>query len=85
MLGVVIMGTTVTPLPAVSAVHEQVNDRAEQQQCVRQRAEHMRPVLGHEEKGCDGNEDAESQPHWDAKGLAFSTRAGVTIHGIPKV
>jgi hypothetical protein len=34
-------------------VHEDVNDRAEEQECIRQEAEHVRPVLLEEKERGD--------------------------------
>src|SRR5262245_42746359 len=51
-------------MPAVStmtAVHEQVHDRAEQNQRIRQQAEDMSCVLGDEVEGCECEKDDQSQ------------------------
>lgn len=43
-------------LVAVTAVHEQVHERAGQEDQVGQRAEEMRGVLGDQEESCDQKE-----------------------------
>ena len=50
-------------------MHEQVNDRAQQQKPIWQHAEDVRFVLLPEKKDRDSQEDAEAQPHGRAKPL----------------
>jgi hypothetical protein len=45
---------------AVAAVHEQVDDRAREQQQIRQRAHQVRLVLGPQVESCDRQEDAKA-------------------------
>ena len=54
---------------SVPPVHEQMNERAEQEERVRHRPQEMRSVFFPEEECCDGQEQAQTQPQRDAKQL----------------
>jgi hypothetical protein len=52
---------------AMMAVHQEVTERAQKQQGVRQRAKDMGAMLLPEKERSDRSKDAESQPHWNLK------------------
>ena len=66
---------------AMSSVHEEVNDRAEEQEGIRQEAENVSSVLLEEKEDRDGQEETEPQPHWDVKGLASCLGFSCGVHG----
>jgi hypothetical protein len=62
-------------------MHEQMNDRAEQQEDIRQRAEQVCSVFLPEEETRNGQKEAEREPHRKACGLTGSVRFTSGRHG----
>jgi hypothetical protein len=56
-------------VPTVPAMHEQVNDWAQQEQYVRQCTQKMSAVLFPQEEGCHGEEHAGAHPIWESPAL----------------
>jgi hypothetical protein len=79
-------GVVASMRPAVATVtsmHEQVNDRAEQQQRIRRDSEDVCPVLLPKEEGCNGQKQAEAQPARNVHWVAASGRISSGLHDAP--
>ena len=72
-----VRSTRVTAMPAV---HEQVDDGAEQEQHIRQRTKKVRSMLLPEEEGSDRQEKARAQPHGDSKRLVLRVSFSCGLH-----
>jgi hypothetical protein len=68
-------------MAAVPTVHEQMNDRAEQQEDIRERPEQVCSVFLPEEETRNGQEEAEPEPHRKARGLTVRVRFNSGRHG----
>ena len=75
--------TTVATVPAVAAVHENVHQRAGQQQQEGQRAEEVRTVLAQQEVRGDGTHDEQADRITRTpEGFGFRVARGmVVVHG----
>jgi len=49
---------------AVPAMHEQMQDGAQEEQHIGERTKDMRPVLSHKEKRRNGEKGEQDQPAW---------------------
>ena len=65
----------------VAPMHEEMNDRAEEQQRVRHHAQNVRSVLLPEEERRDRQKQAEAQPCRDSHRCASSVRVSYGLHG----
>lgn len=78
-MALIVTGAT-SAVAAMPAVHEQVEKRAEKEQCVRERPENVRLVFFPEEEQRDRGKKAEPQHPRDVEGLSVGWCFGFGLH-----